>query len=171
MAPLSRRGFVLTVGGTIAGVAAGPQSALAAVAPALVADEYSEKFLDMYKKIKSPASGYFSKQGVPYHAVETLMVEAPDHGHETTSEAFSYWMWLEATYGRVTGDWAPFNASWVATEKYIIPTKADQPTNASYNPLAPATYAPEHAEVSGYPSALDKNVPVGQDPIANELKA
>ena len=44
------------------------------------------------------------------------MVEAPDHGHETTSEAFSYWMWLEATYGRVTGDWAPFNASWAAAE-------------------------------------------------------
>ena len=30
------------------------------------------------------------------------MVEAPDHGHETTSEAFSFWIWLEAQYGRVT---------------------------------------------------------------------
>ena len=26
----------------------------------------------------------------PYHSVETLIVEAPDHGHETTSEAYSY---------------------------------------------------------------------------------
>jgi hypothetical protein len=171
MAPLSRRGFVLAVGGTVAGVAAGTKFASAAVAPALVADEYSQKFLDQYTKIKAAASGYFSPQGVPYHSVETLMVEAPDHGHETTSETFSYWMWLEATYGRVTGDWAPFNATWAAAEKFIIPTTADQPTNASYNPAAPATYAPEHPEVSGYPSALDKTVTVGQDPIANELKS
>ena len=44
-------------------------------------------------------NGYFSPEGVPYHAVETLLVEAPDYGHETTSEAYSYWMWLEAAYG------------------------------------------------------------------------
>ena len=44
----------------------------------------------LYNKIKDPANGYFSPEGVPYHSVETLMVEAPDHGHETTSEAFSY---------------------------------------------------------------------------------
>jgi hypothetical protein len=37
---------------------------------------------------------------VPYHSVETLIVEAPDHGHETTSEAFSYWLWLEASTAR-----------------------------------------------------------------------
>jgi hypothetical protein len=171
MAPLSRRGFVIAVGGTIAGVAAGAKLASAAETPALVADEYSQKFLDQYNKIKAAASGYFSPQGVPYHSVETLMVEAPDHGHETTSEAFSYWMWLEATYGRVTGDWAPFNATWAAAEKYIIPTATDQPSNASYNPASPATYAPEHPEVSAYPSALDKSVPVGQDPIANELRS
>ncbi|GAA2642303.1 glycoside hydrolase family 48 protein [Paractinoplanes durhamensis] len=171
MAPLSRRGFVIAVGGTIAGVAAGAKFAAAAEVPALAADEYSQKFLDQYAKIKAAASGYFSPQGVPYHSVETLMVEAPDHGHETTSEAFSYWMWLEATYGRVTGDWAPFNASWAAAEQFIIPAAVDQPTNASYNPAAPATYAPEHPAVSDYPSALDKTVPVGQDPIATELKS
>ena len=28
-------------------------------------------------------------------------------------------------------------------EKYIIPTHADQPTNAVYNARNPATYAPE----------------------------
>src|SRR4051812_32601899 len=127
MAPLSRRGFVTAVGGALAGAAAGPTLAAAAgttprEAAALAADEYSQKFLDQYNKIKDSANGYFSPAGVPYHSVETLMVEAPDHGHESTSEAFSYWMWLEATYGRVTGDWAPFNAAWAATEKFIIPT-------------------------------------------------
>jgi Glycosyl hydrolase family 48 len=171
MAPLSRRGFVIGVGGVAAAAATGANAkmAFAAEAPALAADEYSQAFLDLYKKIKT--GGYFSPQGVPYHAVETLMVEAPDHGHQTTSEAFSYWIWLEATYGRVTGDWAPFNAAWTATEKYIIPTTKDQPTNASYNPASPATYAAEHSTVDGYPSALDKNVSVGADPIANELKS
>jgi hypothetical protein len=165
---------VIAVGGTIAAAATGATAKLASAAEtpvALAADEYSQKFLDQYAKIKAAASGYFSPQGVPYHSVETLLVEAPDHGHETTSEAFSYWMWLEATYGRVTGDWAPFNAAWAATEKYIIPTATDQPSNASYNPAAPATYAAEHPAVTGYPSALDKTVAVGQDPIANELKA
>ena len=68
---------------------------------------YIKKFLDQYGKIKN--SGYFSPEGVPYHSVETLIVEAPDHGHETTSEAFSFWLWLEAQYGRVTQNWAPFN--------------------------------------------------------------
>jgi hypothetical protein len=40
------------------------------------------------------------------------MVEASDNGHETTSETFSYWIWLEATYGKVTGNWQPFNKAW-----------------------------------------------------------
>ncbi len=101
--------------------------------------------------------------------METLLVEAPDHGHETTSEAFSYWMWLEAAYGRVTGDWGPFNNAWEVTEQYIIPTQTDQPTNSSYNPGAPATYAPEHPDVTQYPAQLDQSVPVGQDPLAAEL--
>ncbi|MET8764921.1 glycoside hydrolase family 48 protein [Lentzea sp. NPDC004782] len=136
--------------------------------------KFQEAFLTQYNKIKDPASGYFRKFGdllVPYHAVETLMVEAPDHGHQTTSEAFSYYLWLEASYGRISGDWAPFKAAWASMEKFIIPSKADQPTNDKYNPAKPATYAPEHDKMSGYPSELDGNVPVGQDPIAAELKA
>ena len=57
---------------------------------------YDQRFLTMYNKLHDPANGYFSPEGVPYHSIETLIVEAPDHGHETTSEAFSYWMWMEA---------------------------------------------------------------------------
>ncbi len=134
-------------------------------------DTYTQRFLDQYNKIKDPANGYFSPEGIPYHSVETFMVEAPDHGHETTSEAYSYLIWLEAMYGKVTQNWAPFNAAWALMEKYMIPTRADQPTNSFYNASKPATYAAEHPEVSDYPSQIDGNIPVGQDPIASELKS
>ncbi|MFI6506463.1 glycoside hydrolase family 48 protein [Streptosporangium sp. NPDC050855] len=133
-------------------------------------NEYIKRFTTMYNKIKDPANGYFSPQGVPYHSVETFMVEAPDHGHETTSEAYSYYLWLEAAYGKVTGDWSRFNEAWASMEKYIIPATADQPTNASYNPAKPATYAGEWDDIKQYPSKLDGGVSVGVDPIANELK-
>ncbi|MEU7575784.1 glycoside hydrolase family 48 protein [Micromonospora sp. NPDC049240] len=162
-----------TVGGT-ATIAA---SATGAAGVSVVATEidndspggdnaYIKKFLDQYGKIKN--SGYFSPEGVPYHSVETLIVEAPDHGHETTSEAFSFWIWLEAQYGRVTQNWSPFNNSWTVMEKYIIPSHADQPTAG-----APGTpqYAAEHNLPSQYPSALEASVPVGQDPLRSELQS
>ncbi|MCZ7428561.1 cellulose binding domain-containing protein [Micromonospora sp. WMMA1949] len=129
-------------------------------------NDYIKKFLDQYGKIKN--SGYFSPEGVPYHSIETLIVEAPDHGHETTSEAFSFWLWLEAQYGRVTQNWAPFNNAWTVMEKYIIPSHADQATAGS--PGTPQ-YAAEHNLPSQYPSTLDANVPVGQDPLRSELQS
>ncbi|MEU3456132.1 glycoside hydrolase family 48 protein [Micromonospora sp. NPDC006766] len=127
---------------------------------------YIQKFLDQYNKIKN--SGYFSPEGVPYHSIETLIVEAPDYGHETTSEAFSFWIWLEAQYGRVTKNWAPFNNAWTVMEKYIIPSHADQATAG-----APGTpqYAAEYPQPSQYPSMLQPNVSVGQDPLRSELQS
>ena len=136
--------------------------------------DYRTAFLEQYNKLKDPDSGYFRDFGgllVPYHSVETLLVEAPDHGHETTSEAFSYYLWLEAAYGQLEGDWAPFNAAWASMEKFIIPARADQPTNDKYNAADPATYAPEHPRMDQYPAVLDGNVPVGADPIAGELRS
>ena len=130
---------------------------------------YQQRFLAQYAKIKSPANGYFSPEGVPYHSVETLMVEAPDYGHETTSETYSFWIWLEAQYGRATGDWAPLHAAWASMEKNIIPSTADQPTNAFYNPAHPATYAAEFALPQDYPSPILASIPVGQDPLSSEL--
>ncbi|WP_225844496.1 glycoside hydrolase family 48 protein [Streptomyces sp. HPF1205] len=135
------------------------------------ASDYDQRFLTLYNKITDPANGYFSKDGIPYHSVETLIVEAPDYGHETTSEAYSYMIWLQAMYGQVSGDWSKFNAAWATMEKYMIPQHADQPTNSFYNASKPATYAPEHPLPSDYPSKLDSSVPVGVDPIAAELKA
>ncbi|WP_432959184.1 glycoside hydrolase family 48 protein [Micromonospora haikouensis] len=127
---------------------------------------YVAKFLDQYGKIKN--SGYFSPEGVPYHSIETLIVEAPDHGHETTSEAFSYWLWLEAYYGRVTQNWAPFNNAWTVMEKYIIPSHADQPTAGV---AGTPQYAAEYNLPSQYPSALNPNISVGQDPLRSELQS
>lgn len=131
---------------------------------------YGKHFLDLYAKIKDPQNGYFSPEGIPYHAVETLIVEAPDYGHETTSEAMSYYVWLEAMYGSATGDWEPFKKAWQITETYLIPSSQDQSTQG-YDPAKPATYAAEHDTPNGYPSQL-VNTPgiVGQDPLGNELK-
>jgi hypothetical protein len=135
------------------------------------AKEYDARFLELYGKITNPANGYFSPEGIPYHSVETLIVEAPDHGHETTSEAYSYLLWLQAMYGKVTGDWTKFNGAWEIMEKYMIPTRADQPTNSFYNASKPATYAPELDTPNEYPAKLDTAVSVGPDPIAGELKS
>ncbi|GAB3012380.1 glycoside hydrolase family 48 protein [Streptomyces pseudoechinosporeus] len=132
---------------------------------------YDDRFLELYGKITDPANGYFSPEGIPYHSVETLIVEAPDHGHETTSEAYSYLIWLQAMYGKVTGDWTRFNAAWETMEKFMIPTHADQPTNSFYNASKPATYAPELDTPNEYPAKLDPGVSVGPDPIASELKS
>ncbi|MFD6953404.1 cellulose 1,4-beta-cellobiosidase [Nocardiopsis sp. TSRI0078] len=138
------------------------------------ANEYEEEFLTQYEKIKDPESGYFREVDgllVPYHSVETLIVEAPDYGHATTSEAYSYYLWLEATYGRITGDWGPFNDAWASMEAFIIPGTADQPTNGSYDPSSPATYIPESIDPSDYPMPLNPDVQSGQDPLAQELSS
>ncbi|MFD7014700.1 glycoside hydrolase family 48 protein [Streptomyces sp. NPDC059928] len=151
--------------------AAGHSKATVTATELPAAKTYDARFLDLYGKITNPANGYFSPQGIPYHSVETLIVEAPDQGHETTSEAYSYLIWLQAMYGKVTGDWSKFNGAWALMEKYMIPTHTDQPTNSSYNASKPATYAPEEDTPNEYPAKLDPSVPVGSDPIAGELKS
>ena len=113
--------------------ATGYASATVTVTEAAKASTYDQWFLNLYTTIKNPANGYFSPKGIPYHSVETLIVEAPDYGHETTSETYSYWLWLEADYGRVTGDWTNFNNAWTNMETYAIPSDAQQPGQCTYN--------------------------------------
>src|SRR5438552_2983686 len=72
-------------------------------------DPNIKRFLELWGDLHNEKNGYFSAEGIPYHSVETLIVEAPDHGHETTSEAMSYWLLLEAQYGKVTGEWDKLN--------------------------------------------------------------
>lgn len=77
------------------------------------------------------------------------------------SEAFSCRMWVEAVYGRITGDWTGFNNAWALTEKSIIPSFADQPTNDFSNASKPATCAPESDKQTDYPAKLEGSVPGG----------
>jgi hypothetical protein len=154
----------------MAGLLAVRQTSPVRAAPATDPSTFNQRFLTLYNKIKAPANGYFSPLGIPYHSVETLIVEAPDYGHETTSEAFSYWLWLEATFGQVSGNWQPFISAWTTMETYMIPSHADQPTNAGYTPGSPAQYAPESPTISDYPTQLNTTITVGSDPLAAELQ-
>ncbi|GAA0383619.1 glycoside hydrolase family 48 protein [Paenibacillus motobuensis] len=134
------------------------------------------RFLQLYAQIKDPANGYYSAEGIPYHAIETLMSEAPNYGHMTTSEAYSYWMWLEVLYGYYTGDWSKLEAAWDNMETYIIPINEgdgvqEQPTMNYYDPNSPATYAAEYAQPDQYPSQLSGQYSPGKDPLDAELKA
>ena len=144
---------------------------------AVQTDEYEQRFMTMWEKMHDSDNGYFksfTNDGVtlevPYHSVETMMCEAPDYGHETTSEAYSYYMWMEAMYGKFTGDWSEFGDAWDSAEKYIIPQGQDQTGISAYNPGSPATLANEYPNASQYPSKLQVGAQVGTDPISNELK-
>ena len=139
--------------------------------PGKTGNEYTDRFIAHWNALHSPANGYFSPEGMPYHTVETLLVEAPDYGHHTTSEAYSYWLWLEATYGKIAKDWKPLHHAWENLEAYLIPTPADQPTTGSYADSHPAVYAPEQDLPSAYPVPFDAAAPVGHDPLAKELQA
>ncbi|MDE5769476.1 MAG: cellulose 1,4-beta-cellobiosidase [Oscillospiraceae bacterium] len=66
---------------------------------------YAERFLSLYDDVitNGQANGYLSSNtgggdsfGIPFHAVEEVVIEAPDYGHETTSEAMSYLVWAAA---------------------------------------------------------------------------
>ncbi len=130
---------------------------------------YINRFLQLRDKINNPTNGYFSPEGLPYHTPETLICEAPDYGHESTSEAYSYWIWLEAMYGRISGNWTPLTSAWNKVEASAIPTQDQQPTTSGYNANSPATYASEFGLPSQYPATLQPSVPVGKDPISGEL--
>ena len=140
-------------------------------------EEYKDRFMTMWEKLHDSDNGYFREFNdggetlkVPYHSVETMMCEAPDYGHETTSEAYSYYMWLEAMYGKFTGDWSEFGDAWDSADKYIIPGSDDQPGMNNYNPSKPATIADEYLTTDKYPSTLEFGKAVGKDTISNELK-
>ncbi len=70
-------------------------------------ESYAAMFESLYDDVivNGEKNGYLSSQnnggdsyGIPYHSVETLCVEAPDYGHETTSEAMSYMAWITAMH-------------------------------------------------------------------------
>lgn len=135
------------------------------------ADTYQKRFMELWNDLHDSKNGYFSSKGIPYHTIETLIVEAPDYGHVTTSEAMSYYIWLEAMYGKFTGDFAEFKKAWDIAETYMIPSDKDQPNDSmsQYKADKPATYAPEWELPSLYPAKLEFDAVSGTDPIHDEL--
>ncbi len=104
---------------------------------------YAEWFGSLYDDVvtNGQENGYLSSNtngnsfGIPYHAVETVIVEAPDYGHETTSEAMSYIVWAAAMRA-VLGEQGTLSAqndikkAWTTMEA-LIPGWSKASTDAS----------------------------------------
>ncbi len=97
-------------------------------------ESYAKMFESLYDDVitNGEKNGYLSKNnngsgsfGIPYHARETLCVEAPDYGHETTSEAMSYMAWVTAmhdvlaTKGVINGSAGDLQKGWKTLEALI----------------------------------------------------
>eukprot|EP01006_Ploeotia_vitrea_P008542 TRINITY_DN20489_c0_g1_i1.p1 TRINITY_DN20489_c0_g1~~TRINITY_DN20489_c0_g1_i1.p1 ORF type:complete len:758 (-),score=110.11 TRINITY_DN20489_c0_g1_i1:748-3021(-) len=135
-------------------------------------NEYFQRFLKQYGKIHDPMNSYFGSGGSPYHSKETLIVEAPDYGHESVSETYSYYVALEVAHGYVTKDWSGLMKAWPVRKNYM-PQQMDEPHKAwtAYKPAKPAEYEPEEDLPSKYPVRSDPTFAVGQDPIYEELNS
>ncbi|MCI7805219.1 MAG: Ig-like domain-containing protein [Oscillospiraceae bacterium] len=133
-------------------------------------DSYAQRFLSLYDDVitNGVENGYLSGNniasggfGVPYHAVEELVVEAPDYGHETTSEAMSYIVWMAAMRDAISKDGSITNPdgstttvdstkdlakAW-KTMEVMIPTVQ---TGLMTKDQLSATYSPEWEEPEMY---------------------
>ncbi len=78
---------------------------------------YAERFLSLYEDVvrDGEENGYLSSNGssstsfgIPYHAVEEVIIEAPDYGHETTSEAMSYLVWVAAMRDNISANFSEY---------------------------------------------------------------
>jgi fibronectin type 3 domain-containing protein len=173
----SRKGLAIVLGAALTlSTGVGTLNVAPKKAEAAATTVEGQRFLQLYNQLTSPTNGYFSPEGIPYHAIETLLSEAPDYGHMSTSEAYSYWLWLETLYGYYTGDWTHLEKAWDNMEKYIIPInegdgKEEQPTMSYYNPNSPAVYAPEKPYPDQYPAPLGNSKTPGKDPLDAELKS
>ncbi|MCQ2469602.1 MAG: cellulose 1,4-beta-cellobiosidase, partial [Ruminococcus sp.] len=145
-----------------------------AVAPVVAsAESYADAFASLYDDVitNGEANGYLSDQkngssfGIPYHAKETLVVEAPDYGHETTSEAMSYIVWVAAMHdalvadGQISGS-SDLKKAW-ATMEALIPgwsTASGRNTEIKYSSIwkqdkLKADTAEEGDSPSDYPTS------------------
>lgn len=142
-------------------------SVLPAVSVSAAEDTYKDRFDTMYKKIHG--TKFFDEEGIPYHSVETFCIEAPDYGHESTSEAVSYYAWLEAMNGKLNNDWSGLSKAWDVAEKYFIPSESQQRAMSTYKPSSPAGVTDEYPLPDYYPAEIQNNVSAGQDPLHEEL--
>ena len=140
---------------------------------------YIDMFNSLYEDVMTNGvkNGYMSEQnngakkfGIPYHAKETLVVEAPDYGHETTSEAMSYIVWMAAMHdvlaanGQSVSSGSDLADAWTIMEA-LIPgwSKASGRTDVKYETIwdqteLKADTAEEGDQPSDYPTK-QPNVP------------
>ncbi|MDE5854766.1 MAG: cellulose 1,4-beta-cellobiosidase, partial [Ruminococcus sp.] len=150
---------------------------------------YASMFESLYADVitNGEANGYLSSKkngnsfGIPYHSVETLCVEAPDYGHETTSEAMSYMAWITAMHdvlaekGVISDSNRDLEKGWRTVEA-IIPgwNKDAYGSNTKYSSIwaqdrLKADTATEEADPSLYPAK--QNGVDAINPIYNEMKS
>ncbi len=148
---------------------------------------YATRFLSLYDDVitNGVENGYLSGNniapggfGVPYHSVEELCVEAPDYGHETTSEAMSYIVWMaamrdyigtldikDADGNAVTVEKTQDLAKAWETMKVMIPSVQ---TGFMGKTALSAQYSEEHDTPEEYPSAQYADN-TGENPIHKEF--
>ena len=122
-------------------------------------DTYKNRFLSLYDDVitNGQTNGYLSSNnvanggfGLPYHSVETMIVEAPDYGHETTSEAMSYIVWVAAMRDNLTQGTADASSdlakAWKTMEVMIPSVQKGFMTGGEPS----ATYSPELDTIEAY---------------------
>ena len=153
-------------------------------------DSYAARFMSLYDDVVTNGveNGYMSSTntvsgglGIPFHSVEELCIEAPDYGHETTSEALSYLVWAaamrdnivnDASKGEVTvkntkdastesiGDLAK---AWKTMEATMIPDQQGGNFMQKGGQLS-ATYSDEWGQIEQYPTDMAQGN-TAQNPI------
>ncbi|MDO5558873.1 MAG: glycoside hydrolase family 48 protein [Oscillospiraceae bacterium] len=115
-------------------------------------DTYKNMFLSLYDDVvtNGTKNGYLSDEGVPYHAIETVIVEAPDYGHETTSEAMSYLVWIASMKDNLSGTSGELAKAWKVMETMI----PDVQPNFMKTTTPSATYSDEWEEPTMYPTDM-----------------
>lgn len=148
-------------------------------------ETYTQRFLSLYDDVitNGQENGYMSSDkgsggfGVPYHSVEELICEAPDYGHETTSEAMSYLVWVAAMNDHITKENAgkidgvtptsDLAKAWKTLET-MIPS-ADQQNGFWGKSELSSTVAPEHPEgIEKYPDEGNQGN-TGSNPIHSKF--
>ena len=129
-------------------------------------DTYKNMFLSLYDDVvtNGAKNGYRDDEGIPYHAPETVIVEAPDYGHETTSEAMSYLVWVGAMHDHLTGKSGELAAAWKVQEK-MIPSEQ---TGFMKNTAPSAQYSPEMDTPEEYPQQQSSSN-TGKNPLHAEI--
>ncbi len=143
-------------------------------------ETYAQRFLSLYDDVvtKGQENGYLSTKnvapggfGVPYHSIETVICEAPDYGHETTSEAMSYIVWIAAMEDNITANTdykeatSDLAKAWKTLE-VMIPTEQSGFWSKSELSAQVAKEYPEGPE--NYPSEGNQSN-VGKNPIHSQF--